>query len=193
MKELINKEITLSMLDKWTLLFLSMFLGGYLLLLAVSGTLTPLHVVSSESMIPTLERGDLIVIRSISSEEVTVGDVIVFNTPSPYPSPIIHRVKSISNYRNTYYFQTQGDNNPLPDRFLVHSSDVIGKLSTYVEIPVLGNFILFLKTTIGIVISFTILGIYIFKNHIVNVAKQVFSYYRNKLSPVFQSRKNVEA
>ena len=175
-KEFKNK-ISQSMPDKWTMLILCIFLGGYLILISVSGTLTPLQVVSSESMKPVLERGDLVVIESIPTEKVAVGDVIVFKAPPPYPSPIIHRVKSILNYQNTFYFQTQGDNNPLPDRFLIHSSDVIGRLSTYVEIPLVGNLILFLKTTIGIVISFTLIGVYFFKNHFLNFGKQVLSYF----------------
>jgi signal peptidase I len=175
-KEFKNK-ISQSMPDKWTMLILCIFLGGYIVLISVSGTLTPLQVVSSESMEPVLERGDLVVIESIPTEKVAVGDVIVFKAPSPYPSPIIHRVKSIVNYQNTYYFQTQGDNNPLPDRFLTHSSDVIGRLSTYVEIPLVGNLILFLKTTIGIVISFTLIGVYLFKNHFLNFGKQFLSYF----------------
>ena len=176
-KELKNK-IYQSVPDKWTMLILCIVLGGYVVLISVSGTLTPLHVVSSESMEPVLERGDLVFIESIPAEKISVGDVIVFKAPSPYPSPIIHRVKSILYDQNTYYFQTQGDNNPSPDRFLTDSSDVIGRLSTYVEIPLLGNLILFLKTTIGMFISFTLLGIYIFKHQFLNYGKQAFEFLR---------------
>jgi signal peptidase len=57
----------------------------------VSGNVTPLLVVKSGSMEPTLEVGDVIVIEPASPEDISVGDVIVFWNPW-YGNLVVHRV-----------------------------------------------------------------------------------------------------
>ena len=56
----------------------------------------PFHPVSSESMVPTLNVGDLIVVRGVDPGSVTVGTVIVFHSPRNYDMLIVHRVVGIS-------------------------------------------------------------------------------------------------
>lgn len=56
-------------------------------------------------------RGDIILLKGEKSENINIGDVIVFRA-SNRGDPIIHRVVSISYENNQYYFQTKGDHNP---------------------------------------------------------------------------------
>ncbi len=74
-------------------------------------------VVSSESMEPTFYKGDVILIKGTSKEEIAMDDIIVYDSPHE-DVPIVHRVVAIQNTTNQTYFVTQGDNrvtNPIND------------------------------------------------------------------------------
>src|SRR5208337_4643633 len=57
---------------------------------------SPLMVVSSGSMIPTLNVGDIIIVRGTDPSTVTVGTIIIFHSPYDYPTAIVHRVIAIT-------------------------------------------------------------------------------------------------
>lgn len=145
---------------KVTLIIIGIFALSYLSIAALMGSVTPIHVVASESMVPTLETGDLILVRSISTDSLSVGDIIVFNVPSPYdsvfPSPIIHRIIEKKIEGEAIYYQTKGDNNLTPDIFKVPAGNVIGKYAG-IRIPLIGYVFLYLKTPIGWITVFTLL------------------------------------
>src|SRR3989338_225199 len=75
-------------------------------------------------------KGDIIVLKGKKPEHIAVGDVIVFW--SAKRDPIIHRVVKKWQESEDYYFQTKGDNNPLPiktdslDETRVTQSQVVG-------------------------------------------------------------------
>lgn len=73
------------------------------------GTNVPVVAVTSPSMEPTLERGDMVLVKGVPFSEIEEGDIIVFDTGSPcLPVPIIHRVVDIDGNGLT----TKGDSNP---------------------------------------------------------------------------------
>lgn len=73
----------------------------------------PFYVVSSESMVPTLQVYDVIVVRNGSTfEEVKAGDIIVFNSPSTHDRVIVHRVVKVE-HSSERVITTKGDNNPI--------------------------------------------------------------------------------
>ncbi|NPA84390.1 MAG: signal peptidase I [Crenarchaeota archaeon] len=82
----------------------------------VLNTGVPLAAVASGSMLPTLERGDLVVVRGAGPEDIKVGDIVVYQ--SCQGPLIIHRVIKIVKMDNEYYYVTKGDNNPDSDFFL---------------------------------------------------------------------------
>jgi len=93
------------------------------------GTVNPFYVVSSGSMIPTLNIGDVIVVRDGRSfEGVQVGDIIVFHEPSSKDKVIVHRVIQIQEEGKIRTLRTQGDNNPSPDRWQVLERDYLGRV-----------------------------------------------------------------
>jgi signal peptidase len=78
----------------------------------------PFYVVPSESMIPTLNVGDVVMIRNgaegYSFDDVKVGDIIVFHTIDGGGRTIVHRVVEIYSDSHTgdRLLKTKGDNNP---------------------------------------------------------------------------------
>ena len=130
----------------------AVLLEGYLVVALVFGTLTPFMVVPSTSMAPTLNVGDLIVVRGADATSIEPGDIIVFNVPPPYnsytPSPVVHRVVDVRIENGKLAFVTKGDNMPSPDGWLVPAENVLG--ACVGRLPYLGYPALFLRTPYGI-------------------------------------------
>lgn len=77
----------------------------YVFLGILFGTRMPIIDVMSTSMEPNINRGDLVVL--MNANDIRIGDVIIFDTPSE-PMPVIHRVVKINSDGS---YQTLGDNN----------------------------------------------------------------------------------
>jgi signal peptidase len=114
----------------------------------------PFHPVSSESMVPTLNVGDLIVVRGVDPGSVTIGTVIVFHSPRNYDMLIVHRVVGISTQGGKLYFETKGDNNPTKDGWYPHPGVPEGNLVGIVigKIAYVGYVILALKEPLGMTV-----------------------------------------
>lgn len=82
--------------------------------------------IGSGSMSPAIEKGDVIVLRSMKNEEarkIKKGDVLVYNHDNKI---IVHRVIKKSNNDETISFKTKGDYNNAKDSWTVKQEDVIG-------------------------------------------------------------------
>jgi signal peptidase len=102
------------------------------------GTSSPAYVVSSGSMIPTLNVGDIIVVKDKGTfRTLQVGDIIVFNSPTGDGRVIVHRIYSLSADQYGVAIYTKGDNNPVPDAWVVRESHYIGKV--VFTLPYLGR------------------------------------------------------
>lgn len=123
------------------------------------GTRTyPLVIVDGTSMNPTYLNGDVLLYRGASASQISNGTVIAFMpTDSGVPAldylvtPIVvHRVVGIIVQSDgTVYYRTKGDNNRFDDPQLVKSTQVLGTPVT--DVPLLGLFILFLKSPQGLI------------------------------------------
>jgi signal peptidase len=129
-----------------------MVVMGYTAQDAVSGMYSPFMAVPSGSMQPVLNYGDLITVRRETAERIVVGDIIVFNVPSPYDrlasSPTVHRVVEELVVDGKTLFRTKGDSNPDGDPWSVSAENVIGKYAG--KVPYLGSAVLFLRGPIGL-------------------------------------------
>ena len=96
------------------------------------GTPVPMVSVASDSMVPRLHRGDLVV--AIRPENLKVGDIIIYeaNCPALPHEDIIHRIVRIEN--NTYV--TKGDHNLVEDPCPVKPEQIKGKV--VFAVPLLG-------------------------------------------------------
>ena len=122
-------------------------LAGYGVFMLGMGTTTPLVVVTSESMLPTLEVNDLLVLQGRAPEDIAVNDIIVFRASWYTEAPIVHRVVSIEEVNGTYRYYTRGDNNPSQDFVYRTYEDIVGVLVW--RIPQVGGISLFLRSWPG--------------------------------------------
>lgn len=138
-----------------TLIILGVVLGSslavYYGLVASVGVSQPLMLVGSNSMEPTIGTGDIIVIKSIDSSQIHLGDVIVYQK-SLGEFSILHRVvcavtstgsscsPGFYPYINCYVppcYYTKGDNNRAPDPWVVLSNEIRGVWTGF-RVPYLG-------------------------------------------------------
>lgn len=103
--------------------------------------------VLSSSMTPAIPVGAVVVIRPVETEAVRVGDIITFQDPSNPMAMVTHRVIGVTVLGDSRFFETQGDANPAPDRDLVPSDFVIGRV--ILHIPMLGQIIQFVRKPFG--------------------------------------------
>lgn len=117
------------------------FKGGMVLALQNS---SPMRGVTSNSMKPTFQRGDLLIIEGVDSpSDIKENDIIVFerymkgNRVIIPKRPIVHRVIHITTTANgELLFKTRGDANPSYDMEIVSPEDVLGRVVYW--IPYLG-------------------------------------------------------
>ncbi len=134
-KPVIKKKVIIAVL-----LMSFAFFGSFVIyfVLQVSlNTQTPIVVVISGSMTPTINKGDILFVKgtdpaliqngSIVGKE---GDIIVFDAYGLWAGapldPIVHRVIGKWYDNGTWYFSTKGDANSLPDPVLIPGDRVIG-------------------------------------------------------------------
>ena len=102
-------------------------------------TQTPLLAIATGSMVPTLNRSDLVVVEHIAPAAITVGTILVFDARC-LPAPTVHRVIRIVSTGPNWVYQTKGDANPTQDPCTVSYSQVLG--SVVAHVPYLGFLIL---------------------------------------------------
>jgi len=133
--------------------------GGVEVLRIALNTESPLMVVSSGSMVPTLNVGDIIIVRGVEPRAVTVGTIIIFHSPADYEMPIVHRVIKIDSDGNLVIFETKGDHNPVQDGWRVPSQNLMG---VYVaKIPYLGLLSLELRGPLGVTVIILLVALII--------------------------------
>lgn len=109
-----------------------------------SGTYFPVDIVSTDSMTPTLMKGDLIAWTPSSINDIKIGDVIVFKSWLSWPEEklIVHRVVDIKKEFGKVALATKGDANNYTDQAGPHipepyvtEKNFIGKSISIGDIP----------------------------------------------------------
>lgn len=124
------------------------FVGGILL-----GAIPPFTVVDGQSMRPTYQPGDLLVVRGVAAGDIEVGDILSVMPPASQvednglPGEIVHRVVRIQYPDDGMKIITQGDNNPEEDSFVSHPTSVRGEIVG--RVPGLGYPVLFFRSEQG--------------------------------------------
>jgi len=79
----------------------------------------------SESMEPTLEKNDVVIVQKCAVSQLKEGDIITFQQDNRI---ISHRILKVIKENGTIKFKTKGDNNEIPDPDEVETAQVFGKV-----------------------------------------------------------------
>ncbi len=108
---------------------------------------TPLTV-QSQSMSPTCNEGDLIVIKACDTAKLGFGDIITFHTIINNEYALnTHRIESISENNGIRSYVTKGDNNAIADTHIISDGDIVGKYTF--KLPLVGKLMNFLSSSTG--------------------------------------------
>lgn len=154
-----------------------------------TGTFNPFYLVVSNSMVPTFQAGDLLVVHYApgnttlpsdkwSFENLQVGDIILFKTPGRYiPTGqhvyATHRVAKIdigSSQTDERIITTKGDANPKSYQYLdypIMKANYIGKIMFVIPkvgVPFLSEYI-YISVGAAIVIVSTVIGVILYLQH----------------------------
>lgn len=114
--------------------------GGYL----------PL-IVLTDSMYPQIHSGDLIICHTEEPENIQVGDVIAFFDPAGNGTSVVtHQVIEITEKYDELAWVTKGIANNTADYLPVPADKLVGVYQS--RIPNLGNVVLFMQTTTGLIV-----------------------------------------
>jgi len=80
-------------------------------------------LMTSGSMRPAIDPGDLVIVRSAAPSDIRVGDVISFAEPVGRHQPVTHRVAAITPSADGPVFRTRGDANQVADIWMLRYRD----------------------------------------------------------------------
>jgi signal peptidase I len=129
-------------------IMIALVFGSWYGIQLVLKTQYPALAVVSESMLPTLNVGDIIIVQGVSASEIhaniTTGDIVVFrDLERGTDFRIVHRAIKKEYTPNGYWITTHGDHNPAPLNETFHENQLIGRVIA--RVPYIGNFALFVN------------------------------------------------
>jgi len=157
----------------YSLIGIAIIIGGGLLAIhTLFGSFNPFYVVVSGSMIPTINIGDIVIIKNNSFDtsfnNLKVGDIIVFRAPEAKtddgkPKVIVHRIDEIGNFFQKEVIRTKGDANPysIPGiDYPLFTENYVGKVVFVV--PKIGTISMIITPPINYIIMAIIIGLLIY-------------------------------
>lgn len=123
---------------------------------------TNFYTILTQSMHPSIKAGDVVITYKSDAKNYNKGDVITFVSQANGNITITHRINEVFTVNNEYSYQTKGDNNNAPDREIISSDDVLGKV--ILKIPKAGYIQQFMVSKFGWIVAIVLpcLGIIIY-------------------------------
>ncbi len=139
----------------------------------------------------TLHIGDLIIVQGVNPADLNDNypnsDIIVFHKPGDPSELIVHRIVAVDDVNGKLYFRTKGDGNgmhkwpepPLQSEYDpwsdgtapgVSQDYVVGKV--IMRIPLIGNIVLFMRNSNGILIVVVIAALLIILEFIMPILRK---------------------
>ena len=115
------------------------------------------YIITTDSMTPSINAGDVIIVKKVQEEKLQVGDVITFQKQDKV---ITHRITNIEEQDGKKVYTTKGDNNNLEDNETIEYANIEGK--NVLTIPKLGYIIHTLENQIVFLLIVLILLILLF-------------------------------
>lgn len=124
---------------------LTIVLTSFILL--ITATHSRAFAVQSDSMHPTLSKGDLVVIKPVPAEEFESGDIVTISFRDK-SGVFTHRVTRTDEQTRKIY--TKGDNNPAEDPRPADYADAVGIL--WLRVPYLGTLTLITQSRTALIV-----------------------------------------
>lgn len=103
--------------------------------------------VQTGSMVPAINKGDLVVVTRVPEKQLKIGDVVTYHNPNNPKQTITHRIVALPIEQNEYKFITKGDANAAQDTPISYEK-IIGR--EVASAPVLGRVIDLVRSPVGI-------------------------------------------
>ena len=139
------------------------------------------YIVNTNSMEPTIEVGDIVIIKKVKAEKLNQGDVITFTREGEV---ITHRITKIETEEKSTQYVTKGDNNNTEDTLKIKYEDIIGK--EILTIPQLGKAMQLLDSKIILLIIILIILIWAF----IRIQKKEKLENRREKKKIEENKKN---
>ena len=139
------------------------------------------YIVNTNSMEPTIEVGDIVIIKKVKAEKLNQGDVITFTREGEV---ITHRITKIETEEKSTQYVTKGDNNNTEDTLKIKYEDIIGK--EILTIPQLGKAMQLLDSKIILLIIILIILIWAF----IRIQKKEKLENRREKKKIEEKKKN---
>lgn len=143
-----------------------------------------LYGIASQSMHPTLKKGDLILVKRQNIYKK--GDIITFSNPvgTKKSDTVTHRIVDITKEKSHTIYKTKGDANNGPDGWKVGENSIVG--ITIYSLPLLGYIISVSKTPYGFILLILMPAFILLYTEIQNIKKEL----RNLLKPARHEKNN---
>ncbi len=159
----------------------ALFLGAIALLVATAPIFgAQALIVRSGSMVPTMNVGDLAVVRQVSGQLQT-GDIISYNPPGHDSMIVTHRITDIQVRDGKTFYVTKGDANNEADQEPVPEHRIIGQ--PIATVSYIGKVLAFAKTKIGFVLLVIVPGLAIVLADAKAIARELWQLTRKKTIP----------
>ncbi len=127
------------------------------------------NTVIGGSMDPTLKAGGIIISQAVEPEDIAIGDIVNYYSPS-HDALIVHRIVERHDGEQTY-FVTQGDANGAPDPYLVPAQNVLGKV--HFHVPAAGHVSQAIKSPMGPLLLMMVPGLLIIGKGVGNIRAEI--------------------
>ena len=139
------------------------------------------YIVDTNSMEPTINVGDIVIVKKVKEDKLKQGDVITFTEEGEV---ITHRITKVETEEIGKQYVTKGDNNNTEDTFKIRYNDIIGE--EILTIPRLGKTVQILDSKIIILIIILIILIFI----LVKIQKNEKIENRREKKKIEENKKN---
>lgn len=134
-------------------------------------------IVLTDSMETEIYSGDIAVVKEVDAKKLKEGDIIAFNINGIVTT---HRIKEVINEEGKTRYITKGDNNKIQDEEYVLAEQIEGLYQF--KISKLGNVLMFMQTSSGMVISLAIpiILLILVQIYAISKDKKYYAQYDNK-------------
>ncbi|MCW1907972.1 MAG: signal peptidase I [Candidatus Saccharibacteria bacterium] len=129
--------------------------------------------VQTGSMVPVLNKGDLVNVTKVSAGDLHPGDVITFINPANSKQTITHRIVEVPTLDNGQKFVTRGDANPVNDQ-PIEAKSIIGKVGG--SVPKVGYAVDVVRKPLGLALIIYVPALFV----IIGELKSLAAYYKSQ-------------